>query len=83
MTFFQTIKKLFSPVKDDPIAFIQNIAEALGVAAYTIFSIEIMKAILNTIEKDIENTGAFLFLISIYLGVSIVAIGLRFTILHW
>ena len=81
MTFSQTIKRLFSPLKDDPIAFVQNIFEAVCVASYMIFSIEIMKRILTEIEK--EDMMIFYRLITLYIGVTVIAIIARFFIKHW
>ena len=82
MTFIATIKRLASPVKDDPIAFVQNIFEASCVGIYTIFSIEIMKKILIEMEKwDIQEK--FYLYISLYVGITIVAIIGRFFIKHW
>ena len=50
MTFRKLFTRLFSPMRDDPNAFIQNIFEAFCVGGYTIFSIEIMKRILIEIN---------------------------------
>ncbi len=81
MTLLQTYKRLFSPIKDDPIAFMQNIFEAICVASYMIFSIEIMRRILLEINKD--DLWNFYKLIFLYIGVTIVASVGRFFIKHW
>jgi hypothetical protein len=82
MTFFHTIKRLFSPLKDDPVAFIQNSFEALCVAAYTIFSIEIMKQLLIELNFSTE-LKRFYNLLILYVGITIIAIVARFFIKHW
>lgn len=81
MTFLQTSKRLFSPFKDDPIAFIQNIFEAFCVAFYMIFSIEVMRLILLEIHAD--DLSHFYRLIYTYIGVTMVASVARFFIKHW
>ncbi len=66
---------------EDPMAFIQNIIEAIGMSFYMIFSIEITKYLLKDIEnKDINH---FYRLIFIYALVSILLMGARFSITHW
>ncbi len=82
MTFIKTFTRLFSPLRDDPNAFIQNIFEACCVGAYTIFSIEIMKKILIEINTW-WATWWFYQNIYIYIWVTIIAIIGRFFIKHW
>lgn len=74
-------KKLFSPIHDDPMGFIQNIVEAFFVSFYAIFSIEVAKLIL----VDIQNNDSyhFYYLITIYVCISLVLIIGRFFITHW
>lgn len=81
MTFIQASKRLFSPVKDDPVAFLQNITEAVFLSLYTIFSIEVTKILLKDIERwDVEH---FYFLIKIYVIISIFLISCRFFLRVW
>ncbi|MBX9809128.1 ABC transporter ATP-binding protein/permease [Candidatus Gracilibacteria bacterium] len=68
-------------MKDDPIAFIQNITEAVFVGLYMVFSIEITKLILKTIQSG--DTDFFYTLIALYAVVSIILMGARFMINHW
>lgn len=81
MTFFAATKRLLSPIKDDPIAFFQNITEAVFMGAYTIFSIEVTKILLKDIEGG--NMEHFYFLIKIYVGISTVLMLSRFLIRSW
>ena len=81
MTFLATIKRLYSPMYEDPMAFIQNIIEAIGMSFYMIFSIEITKYLLKDIAN--EDINHFYRLIFIYALVSILLMGARFSITHW
>lgn len=82
MQFFSLLKKLFSPVLDDPIAFAQNIFEAICVSMYTIFSIEVMKRLLIELESG-DELDYFYRLLGIYVTITICAIVARFFIKHW
>lgn len=81
MTFFAATKRLLSPIKDDPIAFAQNITEAVFMGAYTIFSIEVTKILLKNIESG--DAKSFYLLIKIYIAISIILMLSRFLIRSW
>lgn len=81
MSVVTQFKKLFSPIHDDPVAFVQNITEAFFVSFYAIFSIEIAKLILIDIHsKDLPH---FYRLITIYVSVGLMLMIGRFFITHW
>lgn len=81
MKFFQICKKFFSPIKENPKMYFQQIFEAVYLTSYAIFSIEISKIILKSIESnDIDKFRDSIYL---FFWVSIFVSLLRFTMYKW
>lgn len=81
MWFLKTTKKFFEPIKLEPRPYIQTILEAFLLFIYTVFSLEIFKAILKTIEYP--NNEKFWQLIYIFLVISVLVSAVRFTTYKW
>nr|MDD3719713.1 ABC transporter ATP-binding protein/permease [Candidatus Gracilibacteria bacterium] len=77
MGFFETFKKLFSPIKVIPRAYFQNMLEAVYLSTYLIFTMEIFKLILGSIEYGQKQD--FKILLSIYFVISFFVGIIRFT----
>lgn len=81
MWFLKTTKKFFEPIILEPRPYIQNIMESFMLFIYTVFSLEIFKAILKTIEYP--NNEKFWQYIYFFLVISILVSLVRFTTYKW
>lgn len=81
MSFIKTTKKLFEPVILLPRVFFDSALESILLSVYLIFSLEITKNILETIEYNRNEN--FRFLIMIFFIISIIVSSLRFLVYKW
>ncbi|MFA5917235.1 MAG: ABC transporter ATP-binding protein [Candidatus Gracilibacteria bacterium] len=81
MSFIQTTKKFFEPVRLMPKIHLQNMFEGFYSFVYSVFSIEILKLILKSIE--FKETEKFWNLIYIYFIITLLFSGGRFLMYKW
>lgn len=81
MWFIKTAKKFFEPVRIMPKIHIKNMFEGFFAFIYSVFSLEILRLILKTIEFN--ETEKFWNLIYIYFIVSIILSALKFAMYKW
>lgn len=81
MSFIQTTKKFFEPVRLMPKIHLQNMFEGFYAFVYSVFSLEILKLILKSIE--FKETEKFWNLIYIYFIITLLFSGGRFLMYKW
>lgn len=81
MWFIQTSKKFFEPIIEMPKVHLQNMFEGVYAFIFSVFSIEILKIILRSIENN--NYDKFLKYIVIYLVGTIILSTWRFLTYKW
>lgn len=81
MWFFQTTKKFFEPVILMPKVHLQNMFEGVYMFVYSVFSLEILKLILKSIE--FKENERFWNLIYIYIVITILFSLWKFLLYKW
>lgn len=81
MWFFQTTKKFFEPVMLMPKVHLQNMFEGVYMFVYSVFSLEILKLILKSIE--FKENERFWNLIYIYIVITILFSLWKFLLYKW